>query len=396
MSAGQRKLSLLRWSDRRDCDRERSERPFFIRWGVAVASVVLALLVVRAIPNGGRFPGSVFVAAVIVAAHVGGSGPALLSFVLSGALLDYYFLRPVGSLYVSPEAVPSLVQFLVPSTLGWWLVQRRKYVEMLLARETTLAKTLANVRAEHDKKVHRELERALEFRELVIGLVCHDLRSPLSAASALTQLLLQAKGLPADSSRRLDAIADSLERINSLIGTLLDFNESRFKGALSIATTPTDLAEVCVRVAEEQAIRNQGRGIEVRSDGPMVGHWDPVRVEQVVSNLFANALEHGGAQPASARLCAEEQAVILEVRNAGTPIPPDRMGQLFEPCRRSPTNEPGGRPGLGLGLYIARQIVLAHGGSVVAESTPERGTVFTVRLPRLAQPRHTSPVSQQP
>ncbi len=374
--------------------RQSSERPPYIRWGVAVASVVLALLANWTIPNG-RFPAAVFVAAVIVTANLGGAGPALFSFVLSAALLDYYFSPPVGSFYIYPEAIPSMVQFLVPSLVGWWVVERRRSVEEVLFARETLANTLASARAEQDKKVQRELERALEFRELVIGLVCHDLRSPLSAASALTQLLAQAKGLTTDGSRRLEAVADSLERINSLIGTLLDFIESRFKGALSIATTPTDLAAVCVRVAEEQAIRSQGRGIEVRSDGPVVGDWDPVRMEQVVSNLFANAIEHGATQPASARLWAEGQAVILEVRNAGTPIPPHRMGHLFEPWRRGPTNEPGGRPGLRLGLYIVRQIVLAHGGSVVAESTPERGTVFTVRLPRLAQPRPTSPVSQE-
>ena len=374
--------------------RQSSERPLFTRWVAAVASVVLALLANWTIPNG-RFPAAVFVAAVIVTANLGGSGPALFSFVLSAALLDYYFLPPVGSFYIYPEAIPSMAQFSVPSLVGWWTVQRRKNVEELLSARETLAKTLASARAEQDKKVQRELERALEFRELVIGLVCHDLRSPLSAATALTQLLVQAKGLPTDGSRRLEAVADSLERINSLIGTLLDFIDSRFKGALSIATTPTDLAEVCIRVAEEQAIRTPGRGIEVRSNGPMVGDWDPVRLEQVVSNLFANAVEHGATQPASARVWAEGQAVILEVRNAGTPIPEDRMGQLFEPWRRGPSGEPGGRRGLGLGLYIVRQIVLAHGGSVVAESTPEQGTVFTVRLPRLVQPRPTSPVSQE-
>ena len=360
-----------------------------MRWGVAVTAVMFALLANLAVGPDGRFPGSIYVAAVIVTSHLGGAGPALLSFVLSSLLLKYCFLPPIGSLYISRGAIPSMMQFLVPSLLGWWVVQRRRSVERVLAHETNLRETLARARAEHDKKVQRELERALEFRESVVGLVCHDLRSPLSAASALTQLLLQAEGLPTNRSRRLGAVADSLERINSLIGTLLDFTESRFKGGLSIAPTPTDLTAVCIRVAEEQAIRSQGRGIEVRCEGPIVGDWDPVRVEQIVSNLFANAIEYGGAQPASASLSAEGQEVILEVRNAGTSIPPDRMEQLFEPCRRGRANEPGARPGLGLGLYIVRQIVLAHGGSVVAESTPERGTVFTVRLPRLPQPLHS-------
>lgn len=364
--------------------RELPERPLVVRWGVAVGSVVLALLTNWAIPHG-RFPAAFFTAAVMVSAHVGGWGPALFSFVLSGALLDYYFMPPVGSLYITREAVPSISQFLVPSGLGCWLVQRRKKAELLLVRKTILANSLASAQAERDKKVQRELERALEFRELVVGLICHDLRSPLSAAGALTQLLLQTRGLPADASRRLQGVADSLERIDTLIGTLLDFTESRFNGALTIATTPTDLAEVCARVASNQTLPVQGRHIDVCCDGPMVGDWDPVRMTQVVSNLFTNALEHGGAQPVRVRLSEEGDAVILEVTNSDTVIPPDRMGRLFEPFRRSRTKEPGGRPGLGLGLYVVRQIVLAHGGSVIAESTPQRGTVFTVRLPRLAR-----------
>jgi hypothetical protein len=70
------------------------------------------------------------------------------------------------------------------------------------------------------------------------------------------------------------------------------------------------------------------------------------------------------------------------VTNLGTPIPPDVLGKIFEPFRRGPTHEPGGRRGLGLGLYIVRQIVLSHGGSVTAKSGADDGTVFTVRLPR--------------
>lgn len=256
------------------------------------------------------------------------------------------------------------------------LVQRLRVITEIFANG------LARRRAEHDKQVKLELERALEFRELVIGILGHDLRSPLSAAAGLTQLVMRTKGLPVDATRRLAAVGDSLERMNRLVATLLDFTESRFKGMLSIAPAPTDLAAICARLAEELMASRHERGIEVRAAGPMLGEWDPVRVEQVVSNLFANALTHGtGAQPIVAALRADGEHVVLEVTNKGTPIPPDELRRLFEPFRRGPTRERDRRRGLGLGLYIVRQIVQAHAGSVSAESTEQGGTVFTVRLP---------------
>jgi sigma-B regulation protein RsbU (phosphoserine phosphatase) len=105
-------------------------------------------------------------------------------------------------------------------------------------------------------------------------------------------------------------------------------------------------------------------------------------MEQVVSNLVSNALKHGDpGRPVDVKVHAEGSDIVLAVTNDGAPIPTDILGKLFEPFRRGSTPEPRGRRGLGLGLYIVRQIALAHGGSVAVESTVDTGTVFTVRLP---------------
>jgi predicted ATPase/signal transduction histidine kinase len=263
----------------------------------------------------------------------------------------------------------------------------RRWPDELVQRLRVIADILANAvarrHAEQDRKVQRELAKALEFRELVLGILGHDLKSPLSAASALTQLVLRHEGLPEVVVRRVAAVDSSMERMNDLIGTLLDFTESRFKGAISIARTATNLELILARVVREQLAESPRRTIVQRCDGPIEGYWDPVRLEQVVSNLLSNALKHGNpVEPVEVRAHVDGNDVVLEVANEGGLIPTDVLGKLFEPFWRASAAEPGGRRGLGLGLYIVRQITLAHGGSVAVESTLERGTVFTVRLPR--------------
>jgi predicted ATPase/signal transduction histidine kinase len=263
----------------------------------------------------------------------------------------------------------------------------RRWPDELVQRLRVIADILANAvarrHAEQDRKVQRELAKALEFRELVLGILGHDLRSPLSAASALTQLILRHEGLPEAVARRVAAIDSSMERMNDLIGTLLDFTESRFKGAITVARTATDLRLICARVVREQLAQSPRRTILERCEGPIEGNWDPVRLEQVVSNLLSNALKHGNpVGPVEVRTHVDGNDVVLEVANEGQLIPTDVLGKLFEPFWRGSAAEPEGRRGLGLGLYIVRQITIAHGGSVAVESTREGGTVFTVRLPR--------------
>jgi predicted ATPase/signal transduction histidine kinase len=263
----------------------------------------------------------------------------------------------------------------------------RRWPDELVLRLRVIADILANAvarkHAEQDRKVQRELAKAFEFRELVLGILGHDLKSPLSAASALTQLILRHEGLPEVVVRRVAAVDSSMERMNDLIGTLLDFTESRFKGAITISRTATDLELICARVVREQQAGSPGRTILQRCEGPIDGYLDPARLEQVVSNLLSNALKHGNpAGPVEVRAYVDGSDIVLEVSNEGGLIPTEVLGKLFEPFWRGSAGERGGRRGLGLGLYIVRQITLAHGGSVVVESTHERGTVFTVRLPR--------------
>ena len=169
-----------------------------------------------------------------------------------------------------------------------------------------------------------------------------------------------------------------------LIGTLFDFTQSRFQGSLPVAPVATDLHEVCRTVVAELLAADPGRTIELDLEGDGRGIWDPARMAQVVSNLVANALEHG-AEDGTVRVSVgeEEDDEVLEVQNEGPAIAPELKAVMFEPFSgRSVLRDAPHARGLGLGLFIVRQVVSAHGGSITVDSTAERGTTFTVRLPR--------------
>jgi signal transduction histidine kinase/GAF domain-containing protein len=235
------------------------------------------------------------------------------------------------------------------------------------------------------KAAQEELSQALAFRERMMGILGHDLRNPLAAVRVLATLLVRREDLPEGARRSVAEIGRAGERMLEMIETLLDFSSSRFKGGLPIAPVPTDLHDVCRRAVAELRAAEPDRTIELWLEGDGRGTWDPARLAQVVSNLVANALEHGargGAVRVSVGGCEDE--VFLEVENQGPAIPPERLRTIFDPFSGGPGPRDTSRArGLGLGLYIIRQVVSAHRGTVEVDSTP-RATVFTVRLPRRA------------
>jgi signal transduction histidine kinase len=232
-----------------------------------------------------------------------------------------------------------------------------------------------------------ELAAAVAFREQVLAIVGHDLRNPLGAISLSASMALrrgdQLQDLSQETRRALGRIDAAATRMVEMIGTLLDFAQSRFRARLPISPEAMSLEDVVRKVVDELLTTNPGRPIELHLDGSWRGLWDPARIAQVVSNLVGNALTHGAAtEPVRVSLSSADDAVVLEVRNRGPLIPAELMPVLFEPFRRGRTSAKTSRlGGLGLGLYIAHQIVVGHGGTIVARSTADEGTTFTVRLP---------------
>jgi PAS domain S-box-containing protein len=236
------------------------------------------------------------------------------------------------------------------------------------------------------KRAQEQLAQAVVFRERMMGILGHDLRNPLGAVRALATLLLRRHDLPEDAREVVREIGSAGQRMLEMIETLLDFTKGRFNGGLPIAKVPADLHEVCRGVVDELLAAEPFRRIELRAEGDGSGVWDPSRLAQLVSNLVTNALEHGARNaPVRVSVGGDEDEALLVVENEGPPIPPELLDVIFDPFCRGAARRDGG--GLGLGLYIVRQVVMAHGGTVSVDSGAERGTTFTVRLPRASEAR---------
>jgi signal transduction histidine kinase len=171
--------------------------------------------------------------------------------------------------------------------------------------------------------------------------------------------------------------------MHRMIGYLLDLIQVRLGPGLPLTRAPVDLGAVCREALAELRTLHPDRGITLELRGGLRGEWDGDRLAQVVSNLAANALQHG-RQDAPVRVTArgEGDAVELRIHNTGSPISPGVLPHLFEPMFKGGAEASGPRGSVGLGLYIAREIVTAHGGAIAVTSSAEAGTAFTVRLPR--------------
>jgi signal transduction histidine kinase len=230
----------------------------------------------------------------------------------------------------------------------------------------------------------RELAIVNQFQQRLVGIVGHDLRSPLSVIMMTASSLLEDTREPR-RARIIERALRSAERATRLIDDLLDVTHARVTGELPIAPRPTDLRTLLEEVIGDARAASPGRVIELLEVGPnasTLGEWDADRIAQAVTNLVNNALTHGDPREAVRVRCSfEDDRAVVSVHNRGPSIAPALLPKIFDPFRRGA--EPRKRAeGLGLGLYIVQEIASAHGGHVEARSSAEEGTMFTMTLPR--------------
>jgi PAS domain S-box-containing protein len=221
---------------------------------------------------------------------------------------------------------------------------------------------------------------AEEFQRHVVGVVGHDIRTPLSTITTAAVLLARAAPLTPAQSRLVARVLRGAARIEEIARALLDYAQVR-RGGVPIRRRPCDVAGICGAVAEEVGISWPDREIRCGGEGDGWCEWDPDRVAQVLGNLLSNAIQHGApGAPVIVRWRGRPDEVVVEIVNQGPPIPPEIVPRLFRPFERGAgETRPGG---LGLGLFIANAIVAAHGGRIDVRSTRADGTTFSVRLPR--------------
>jgi PAS domain S-box-containing protein len=228
----------------------------------------------------------------------------------------------------------------------------------------------------------------LEFQQQIIGIVGHDLRNPLATIMGSISLLRHQAGLTTSSVASLDRVARSAARMARLISDLLDYARTRAPGGLPVVLTRSDVHVVSRDSVEECRAAHPSYAIELSTSGDGKGSWDADRIEQALTNLILNAIQHGGGGPVGVHSNASAAHIVeIKVHNGGAAIPADVLPELFKAYRRGIRGEPSGRPGgVGLGLFIVAQIAAAHGGRAYAESSAEEGTTFTIELPRAGPP----------
>jgi signal transduction histidine kinase len=223
------------------------------------------------------------------------------------------------------------------------------------------------------------MRRQGEFRERFMGILGHDLRNPLQAVVFTTAALLRREDTTAGQAQLLQRINGSASRMGRMIADLLDVTRVRLGGGLPIDPAPARLDDIARQVVDELQAAKPGRIVEL-SATDVRGTWDADRIAQVLSNLVGNALDHSPPdRPVRVRVRRDSAGAILAVSNEGEPIAPEALPTIFVPFVRSAPSMRAG--GLGLGLFIAQQIVEAHGGTLTVVSAPGEGTTFTAWLP---------------
>jgi signal transduction histidine kinase len=229
-------------------------------------------------------------------------------------------------------------------------------------------------------------ENGERSRQMFLAMLGHDLRNPLNTIAMSAQLLSLDDGLAPDSAEAATQIIVSAQAMAGIIDDVLDFATTRLGGTIPVERKPIDLNELCEEVVAEMRAGRPGRSIDVRKRGACSIQADRARLRQVISNLIGNAFQHGGGA-CSIALSGDESgdSVLLSVHNQGRPIPAEAFGTIFDPLVRgtaADSHTARRYRSIGLGLYIVREIVHAHGGAIEVQSSEEEGTTFSIRLPR--------------
>jgi signal transduction histidine kinase len=251
------------------------------------------------------------------------------------------------------------------------------YFQDLIRFNEAIDEALAESTAAYAEQVNRS-------RDIFLAILGHDLRAPLQAVSMSTELLMRKTTLEGDALTCANNIQRGARHMATMVNDLLELVRNRLGKSLPIDPAPTDLAVVAHEAIAQACAGNPECDPMLEVSGDLQGVWDAARLGQLLQNLIGNALQHGSSKgDVTVTLIGEPDTVCLTVHNHGTPIAPDAITTIFDPLVRS-ADEELGQPStsLGLGLFIVKEVVDAHGGTIEVSSSEEAGTLFTVVLPR--------------
>jgi signal transduction histidine kinase len=232
-------------------------------------------------------------------------------------------------------------------------------------------------------KQQSELRRTVRMRDEFLSVASHELRTPITTLALQTEGLLKA---PVDAAnerltRRLNTINRQVVRLEQLVDILLDVSRL-IEGRLDLRAAEVDLTELAAEAIDllRDSAERAGSTVSLSGDSTVVGRWDRLRLGQVVTNLLSNAIKFGRGEPVDIQVTTTGDLARLEVRDRGVGVPPEERSRIFGRFERASSDRHF--PGLGLGLWITKQIVEACGGAISFDSQPGKGSTFRVELPR--------------
>ncbi|WP_322615641.1 HAMP domain-containing sensor histidine kinase [Pseudomonas sp. BIC9C] len=251
------------------------------------------------------------------------------------------------------------------------------YFQDMIRFNEAIDEALAESTAAYAEQVNRS-------RDIFLAILGHDLRAPLQAVSMSIEMLLRKTTLEGDALACATHIQRGTQHMAVMVSDLLELVRSRLGKRLPIDPAPVDLADAAHAAIAEACAGNPACDPSLETVGDTRGVWDAGRLQQLLQNLIGNALQHGSNKhDVTVALTGEPETVRLTVHNYGPPIPEDAIGSIFDPLVRS-ADEELGQPStsLGLGLFIVKEVVDAHCGTIEVSSNETDGTTFTVVLPR--------------
>lgn len=231
-----------------------------------------------------------------------------------------------------------------------------------------------------------QYERAVsKSRDTFLGVLGHDLRSPLAAIEMSNQILARSS-VAEPGLQAVQRISRCIKVMNRLLTDLLEYSRSRLGGGIPVKRSDCDLRQICEEAVDAIRTSHPDRQCLQDLSGDLRVRADLTRMQQVLSNLLDNAVQYGDPKaPISLTARGETDVIVLTIANTGTPIPADALQSIFEPLVQLPNGDQGShelaRMHIGLGLFIVREIVHGHYGNISVRSSPEQGTSFAIRLP---------------
>lgn len=268
------------------------------------------------------------------------------------------------------------------SVLSQWLGQMKAGTVLEVDDMIRFNEAIDQALAESIASYSRAVEAS---RNVFLGILGHDLRTPLGAILLGADVLRRSVDLGTRKSKIALGIYTSVKRASQIVGDLLDLTRCQMGPGIPVKREDIDLRPICTRIVEEIRTAHPNADITFKVAESARGEFDGARMEQVFSNLLSNAVQHGDLQfPIKVSLEVKDNSIIFIVQNFGEPIQEEISPFIFNPMGRFSQHaslDLGPSTGLGLGLYIASEIVVAHTGTIEVTSDRERGTTFLVKVP---------------